>query len=367
MQQASLAGRAYQRAIRQVKGVRKRTQRGVKLAQYLLRRLRSAEKSLYFRLRDSETGNSILKAAHFLRAPRELHRRGQAAAPYIARLRSLNLTAIDRRTGYGLLSPDSSGDTSRVLAACRSLFEIKKAEIDQRLAGFEEWSPERQQKFRAQKQSFLRYLLDDEDLRQHPEVVEFALSDTALGAATQYLGTVPYLSRVDLMYSLPRDADDNIASQLFHLDYEGVTQVKTFLHVFDVNEAEGPFTFIPADATTRILRDIRRLRTQRGAGRDVESRRYSDEEIAAVGGTADIVTVKGPAGAGVAIDTSRCLHLGSRVEPGSFRLCLYLRYLHDARTDQRVRREPIQARSDALPRRPTQRRARTRACDRLHP
>ena len=31
-------------------------------------------------------------------------------------------------------------------------------------------------------------------------------------------------------------------------------------------------------------------------------------------------------GSGVAIDTSRCLHMGSRVQPGAFRLCLYLQY-----------------------------------------
>ena len=45
-----------------------------------------------------------------------------------------------------------------------------------------------------------------------------------------------------------------------------------------------------------------------------------------MGGTNDIVTVTGPAGTGVAVDTSRCLHLGSRVQPGTFRLCLYMQY-----------------------------------------
>ena len=123
---------------------------------------------------------------------------------------------------------------------------------------------------------------------------------------------------------MPRDSGDNIESQLFHLDHEGVTQVKAFIHVFDVNDREGPFTFIPADATTRIVNDIRRLRKHRGSHHQVESRRYSDEEIAAVGGTRDIVTVKGPTGTGVAVDTSRCLHLGSRVDEGTFRLCLYI-------------------------------------------
>ena len=38
------------------------------------------------------------------------------------------------------------------------------------------------------------------------------------------------------------------------------------------------------------------------------------------------MTVQGPAGTAIAIDTSRCLHLGSRVQPGTFRLMLYLQY-----------------------------------------
>ena len=136
---------------------------------------------------------------------------------------------------------------------------------------------------------------------------------------------VPYLTRIDLMYSLPRTGK-NIESQLFHLDHEGITQIKHFIHLYDVGQREGPFTFIPADATSRIVRDVRELRRKQKSGQDIELRRYSDEEIAAVGGTGDIVTVTGPVGAGVAVDTSRCLHLGSRVDPGSFRLCLYTQY-----------------------------------------
>jgi hypothetical protein len=294
--------------------------RGVKLAQYLARRARGAQKSLYFRLRDSRRGRAMLKVADFARAPREItHRRG-VAAPYIA---SLPAPIIDQVTGYGLLPPLAD---ERVMAASRRLFERKQAKIEEQLAGLQSWSPERQAKYLSRKQSFLRYLLNDEDLRRNPELVDFALSEQMLGPATQYLGMVPFLTRVDLMYSLPRDTSGRIASQLFHLDHEGLTQIKCFVHVFDVGDAEGPFTFIPADATARIVKDIRRLRRQRGQGRDVESRRYLDDEIAAVGGTGSIVTVKGPAGAGVAVDTSRCLHLGSRVDPGTFRLCLYLQY-----------------------------------------
>ncbi len=153
--------------------------------------------------------------------------------------------------------------------------------------------------------------------------MDFALSDAVLGMATRYLGTVPYLCRVDLVYSLPRASGENIASQLFHVDPEGLRQVKFFIHIYDVGEPEGPFTFIPADETTRILAEIRRLRRSQGKP---QVGRYLDEEIAAVGGEGSIVRLKAPTGAGVAIDTSRCLHMGSRVQPGASRLCLYLQY-----------------------------------------
>lgn len=323
--QGTLAGRAFGVILRRVKTARKQSQRGLKLAQRVFRRVRQTEKSLYFRLRDSDAGRVLLKAAGLARSPRDMRQRGQMAASYLARL-SAHETPIDRRKGYSLLSSDALPDFAPVLTTCRQLFDRKNAELDARLAGFDTWTPKQQQKFLSGKKSFLRYLLDDEDLRRHPELADFALSDVMLGAATRYLGIVPHLTRVDLMYSLPRGSGENIESQLFHLDHEGVTQVKYFIHLFDVGEREGPFTFIPADATARIVREVRKLRRRRNSGHDVELRRYSDEEIAAVGGTDDIVTVTGPVGAGVAVDTSRCLHLGSRVDPGSFRLCFYLQY-----------------------------------------
>lgn len=318
-----LPRQVFHRALRQVKGARKKALRGVKRARHILHRLKDAEKSLYFRLRDSDRGRVILRTAGFALASREVRNRRHAAVPYIARLKGV---VIDPDKGYGLLSLDPSGDFGRTLTICRQLFESKQRQVEEQIAGFDSWSPEKREKYLSRKQSFLRYLLDDEDLRQNPGLVEFALGEATLGPATRYLGMVPYFSRLDLMYSLPRGNDGNIASQLFHLDHEGLTQIKCFVHVFDVDAAEGPFTFIPADATARIVKDIRRLRKQRGQGPDVESRRYLDEEIAAVGGRDSIVTVKGPAGVGVAVDTSRCLHLGSRVDPGTFRLCLYLQY-----------------------------------------
>jgi hypothetical protein len=284
------------------------------------RNVREARKELYYRLRGTRFGAPVLKAAAVARAPLETRRRQQLARGYNARMPS---ALMDPVKGYGLISSSRFDGFDTVLDTCQRLFEVKRAKVEREVADFDSWTPEKQAKFQAAKRKFLRNLLSNDDLRRNPELVDFALSDPAFGVATNYLGTLPYLNRVDLLYSVPREADDNIASQLFHVDPEGLTQVKFFINVFDIGDAEGPFTFIPADATARILRDVRALRNRTGKP---HVGRYSDQEIAAVGGTESIVSIKGPRGTGVAIDTSRCLHMGSRVQAGAFRLCIYVQY-----------------------------------------
>jgi hypothetical protein len=316
---SDLARRTYSVVVHRIKRARKAGLRRVKFAQDWSGRLRRAKKDLFFRARESDRGRVVLSAASFARAPLEYRERRQVAASYAGRPER---RAIDPVKGYGLLSLAASDQFTPVLDTCRRVFAIKKAEIEARAAGFQSWTPEKQAKYLARKQSFLRYLLSDDDLREYPGIVDFALSDVTLGAATQYLGMVPYLSRVDLVYSLPRPGA-NSDSQLFHLDPEGLTQVKFFIHLVDVGEAEGPFTFIPADDSARILREVRALRARQGTP---QSRRYLDEEVAAVERAGNRVAVSGPTGTAIAVDTSRCLHLGSRVQPGTFRLCLYLQY-----------------------------------------
>ena len=318
-----LPGLVVQKTLRGVGRAKKQAQRGAKLARYFAGRMRSAEKSLYFHLRDTRAGQALLRAATVAGGGRELRERRRMADDYT---RTIGAPLIDPSKGWGTVAFDpASPQFSGVLATSRRLFEVKKAEIAEQMSGFDQWDAKKQAKFLTRKQSFYRHLLKDEDLRRNPDLVEFALSDRLLGPVTQYLGMVPYLTRVDLVYSVSRGTDEKIESQLFHLDHEGLRQLKYFIYVYDVGEPEGPFTFLPADTSFRVVNDVRAWRKRNG-GREVESRRYLDEEISAVNATHEIVSVKGPAGSGVAVDTSRCLHLGSRISPGAFRLVLYLQY-----------------------------------------
>jgi hypothetical protein len=304
--------------IRAARRARKQAARRLKGVGEVSRQARRAQKDLYFWARQNAGGQLLLETAAWMRAPNDRLRRRRAAVAYVA---SQPAGGLDPAGGFEVVSFDAVPEFAPVLATCRNLFEAKRVEA--RPEGFDSWPADRQAKFLSRKQSFFRYLLTDDDLRRHPDLVDFALGDRTLGAATRYLGMVPYLSHVDLVYSLPRPGGNNIDSQLFHLDPEGLRQVKFFIQIYDVGEAQGPFSFIPADATARVLQDVSAWRKRKGLE---ASRRYSDEEVTAVGGDRALVTVQGPAGTAIAIDTSRCLHLGSRVQPGTFRLMLYLQY-----------------------------------------
>ena len=298
--------------------------------------VRQRRNELYYQLRSTDRGFRLLQAAEYARSPREVSRRRAVASEYNRRSAHPVMTPAG---GWGAVSPHTFDGLEDVLTISQRLFEEKFPELEH---GPEQRAGESRKMLR--KRQFLRNILMDDDLRRFPTLVDFALSDKALGIATAYLGTVPYLNRIDLLYSTPREGDDLIKSQLFHVDPEGLTQVKFFINVFDVGEAEGPFTFIPADESSRILREVRRLRRQRGIP---HVGRYTDEEVASVAGTASIVSLKGPRGSGVAIDTSRCLHLGSRVAPGAFRLVLYVQYCTTVENGnafdvERYRQRPVQ-------------------------
>jgi len=266
-------------------------------------------------IRASAAGRAALAAAQVASEPIEYLSRRHAAAGYNRRFPSAQ---VPRAQGYTLLRNGTLPGTDRVIAICRELFAARKAEFEARVL-----TPEEQAREQKKKAGFLRDLLEDSDVLAHPELVDFALSDPLLSMITGYLGVVPDLNRVDIIYSRPRANPDHfIKSQLFHQDPEGLQQMKVFLYLFDVEEPNGPFFFIPAAESERVVRAVRR---QRPRGERDETR-FTDVEVERAGGLKSAVRVTGPAGTAVLVDTSRCLHAGSRVHPGHFRACLFLQY-----------------------------------------
>ena len=271
------------------------------------------KKDALLRGRLTATGRAVLKAAAVATEPLDYYMRRRIASQYNKQFPS---DCMSKKDGFARLPSGSLPGTTEILETCRGIFASKKAALDAATPTL------RDQK---KKKSFLRDLLDNDDLRANPILVDFALSDPLFSIVTNYLGVIPTLNRVDLIYSVSRhNPEEHISSQLFHQDPEGLRQAKVFLNVFDVDEAEGPFTFVPASDSERAVLGIRRARRQAGAKKD--DTRYRDDEVAAHSDPGAALRLIGPAGEAAVVDTSRCLHAGSRVRPGHFRLVLFIQY-----------------------------------------
>jgi hypothetical protein len=283
--------------------------RMVGLAKKNSKRLR---RRIYHRGRYTSTGRALLAVSEVATSPRDALRRKAAVLGYNRRYPA---TQMGRSEGYALLAPGSLPGSDEIIALSRRLFEEKQRKVDA-AAGPDS-------ALHAKKWAFLRSVLTNQDLAAHPELVDFALSDGLLKLVTNYLGTVPHLNRIDLLYSVSHGGDEAVSSQMYHFDPEGMRQAKLFLNLRDTGPDEGPFTFIPASDSRRITRAVKQ---QRASDSDMAMARFLDRELAEVGGLDNAISVEGPTGSAVLVDTSRCLHCGSRVKPGTYRLCLYIQY-----------------------------------------
>ena len=163
------------------------------------------------------------------------------------------------------------------------------------------------------KKKYFNVLLEGEEFCQHPDRLRRLVARPILDAASAYLGTVPKLSGARLCWSPENDTARS--SQLFHFDYEDLTQLKMFINIFDTTEEQGPLTFLPADISQQVERSIGRVLG-----------RVQDEQIYEGGGRGHELKLIGSPGSGAFLDTSRCLHYGSRFNRRD-RLVLIIQFL----------------------------------------
>ena len=165
---------------------------------------------------------------------------------------------------------------------------------------------------------FLISIIRDEEVFQHPGVMELALSQPILRLASKYLGSVPMLSGVRLWYTPPNSTA--VDSQLFHCDREDERQLKVLVNITDTTRENGPFTVLPAASSERAKSAV---------GYSYKDYRLSDEQVWSTVDQSEAISLIGPRGSANCVDTSRCLHYGSRqnTEPRLLLMVQYTRYL----------------------------------------
>ena len=153
---------------------------------------------------------------------------------------------------------------------------------------------------------FLVNVLDPAEVTAGSAIMRLALREDVITAVSRYLGIVPRLSAVSVLHSDTVEAVLK-SSQLHHCDGDDVTQVKVFVYCTDVDRRSGPLTVLSADRSAQV---------RKAAGYTYRDR-LSDAQVAAVLGPGAEHPILGPAGTTAFVDTSRCFHFGSRVEPGA--------------------------------------------------
>jgi hypothetical protein len=199
---------------------------------------------------------------------------------------------VKQADGYWLFGPDELPGARGAAAQCATIFE----ELQQNGSLYE---------LRGNKKMHLRAILRGDDFARYPEIGRFALSRPVLEIAAGYFGSAPVLSSICLFWSVPTETI--ISSQKYHVDGEDVRQLKLFLNVWDHEDAHGPLTFYPSSTTTAILRHAR-LSQRLEAGNIM----FDDDFVRSGSQGLQPLRVVGEAGAGVFLDTSRCMHFGSR-------------------------------------------------------
>jgi len=148
--------------------------------------------------------------------------------------------------------------------------------------------------------------------------VRFAVQRGIVELLTRLLGELPML--IDVVLTLSRETRGDLGySQLWHKDYDDTRTLKVFAYLTDVRDtSDGPFTFLPGPLSDRVGLTLRS--------------HLPDEKIFTRVDRAGVREMLGSALTVFICQTSRCLHMGSRVAPGHSRLMYTATYVPAAMT-----------------------------------
>ncbi len=191
------------------------------------------------------------------------------------------------RADYLLFDKNDNDSLEGIINTCKAIYQDKISTIS--ASNFQN-NP---------KKNFLLTLDSDENLLSFPEINKFITSDFVIDNVSSMLQSSFIINSARLWWT-PANATE-VSSQLYHFDEEDLTQVKLFINILNVSTTNGPFTFLPSDISTTVT-------TQYKNGK----RRFTDQEVYAYIDKENMIQLVGESGSGAFIDTSQCMHYGSR-------------------------------------------------------
>lgn len=174
--------------------------------------------------------------------------------------------------------------------------------------------------------SYFQDVWKPSDLEKYPSFLDFATSTDVLAPASKYLQNIPALSTT--LPSGIRFVESNAAfddqpgnphdSQLYHMDYYSLPNVYVLVLLRDTTLEHGPWCFLPKSVSQKTAAKLNNWK--RGMGY-----RFSDEQVYSVADRKDLIEFSGARGTVLFIESSGCLHFGSRdsVKPRFQLMCAY--------------------------------------------
>jgi len=162
------------------------------------------------------------------------------------------------------------------------------------------------------------YRFDEGTVIQEPDIQALMSDPSLLAVAQAYLGCLPVLSSVHMLWSTPAHLAENAReelAQMYHFDMDRLKWLKFFFYLTEVTSERGPHCFI-----AKSHRTGRQLPALLARGYV----RYPDQELEPYFPAADRIELTGPAGTLFAVDT-RGYHKGITPRTGD-RLMVQLEF-----------------------------------------
>jgi hypothetical protein len=151
----------------------------------------------------------------------------------------------------------------------------------------------------SRNKAFFSQLLGPSDLTLDGPFMRFALDEKLLATTAGYLGVAPFLESVELLYSKPIEGQP-AQSQQWHRDRTDRRIIKVFVYANDVTPRHGPLSLLSRSDSDRVPERLFHYVPDQQMARYVEPGRT--------------ISLTGPAGTTIMIDTQACYHLGSRCQ-----------------------------------------------------
>jgi hypothetical protein len=178
--------------------------------------------------------------------------------------------------------------------------------------------------------------MEDGRLDANNVFVRYALQPAVINIIATALGEIPWLDYVLLSYSR-YTGEEFQSSQLWHRDHDDVRVIKLFSYLTDVEtDGDGPFTFLPRQSTDKF-------------GYPLLGSHFPDERVFQKVPRGDIKVMKAPRRTSFMVDTAKCLHMGSRMEPGHGRLLYTATFFAFPQMYPGVRKRPFSAAAGTSP------------------